>query len=187
MRSICRSTRANCLSGSVIVRLVFNVKKNIFTLYLPLDPAKVSMASTCANTNVSRFRPPEKPSGKMPNMIQLLFSSYQQPFLTKLVTESIASISRIFFDGRYTTDLTTLHHHVAKASHLELLAIFFLLLNVDQTLKKTVMKLEIESNYAKIERFLLDLRQILVVQFSINEEISLTKFVEQCEEYWILA
>jgi len=123
----------------------------------------------------------------MPNMIQLLFSSYQQPFLTKLVTESIASISRIFFDGRYTTDLTTLHHHVAKASHLELLAIFFLLLNVDQTLKKTVMKLEIESNYAKIERFLLDLRQILVVQFSINEEISLTKFVEQCEEYWILA
>ena len=49
------------------------------------------------------------------------------------------------------------------------------------------MKLEIESNYAKIERFLLDLRQILVVQFSINEEISLTKFVEQCEEYWILA
>ena len=70
---------------------------------------------------------------------------------------------------------------------MELLVVFFLLLNVDQTLKNEIMKLEIEANHAKLERFLLDLRRTLVVQFSINEDITLTKFVEQCEEYWVLA
>tara|TARA_B100001758_G_scaffold247914_1_gene268484 strand:+ start:20105 stop:20542 length:438 start_codon:yes stop_codon:yes gene_type:complete len=145
------------------------------------------MERTCVEKNNSQFRPPKKPTSKIPNVIELLFSTYQRPLLLKLIRNSIASISDVFFQGRYTTDLTTLFHHVEKASHVELLVIFFLLLNVDQTLKKEVMKLEVETNYAKLERFLLDLRRTLVVQFSINEDITLIKFVELCEEYWVLA
>lgn len=148
---------------------------------------RVSMPKICTEHNVSEFRPPKKPPKKIPNVIEILFSTYQQPLLVKLIQMSIKSVSEVFFQGRYTTDLTTLFHRVNTASHMELLVIFFLLLNVDQTLKNEIMKLEIEANHAKLERFLLDLRRTLVVQFSINEDITLTKFVEQCEEYWVLA
>lgn len=120
-------------------------------------------------------------------MIELLFSSYQHSLLLKLVHESISAISEIFFQGKYTTELSTLFNHVNTVSHMELIAIFFLLLNVDQTLKRKIKSLEIESNHKKLERFLLDLRRSIVVQFAINEDMSLTQFVEQCEEYWVLA
>jgi hypothetical protein len=145
------------------------------------------MPKTCPAHGVSRFKPPEPPTGKIPNVIELLFSPHQQPFLLKLVHESISSISEVFFDGKYTTELTTLFHCVNKAAHTELLVVFFLLLNVDQCLKRRIMNIEIESNYPKLERFLLDLRRTLVVQFSVNEDISLVAFVEQCEEFWVLA
>lgn len=145
------------------------------------------MPNTCTPHSVSQFRPPTKPTGKLPNVIELLFSSYQHSLLLKLVHESISAISEIFFQGKYTTELATLFNHVNTVSHMELIAIFFLLLNVDQTLKRKIKSLEIESNHKKLERFLLDLRRSIVVQFAINEDMSLTQFVEQCEEYWVLA
>ena len=142
---------------------------------------------TCASNTSGQFRPPHKETGKIPNVIENLFSVHQHSFLLKLIHESISAISEIFFNGRYTTELTALHKKVSGMSHIELLAVFFLLLNVDQTLKKHIMAIEIVQNHRKLERFFLDLRRTIVVQFSINESISITKFVEQCEEFYVLA
>lgn len=145
------------------------------------------MPKTCNKTNVSKFRPPVKPSCKMPNVILLLFSHYHCTLLKSLVAMSIQSISDSFFAGKLTPELSKLQDSTHTASHIELLGIFFLLLNVDQTLKKEIMRMEMEANYPKLERFLLDLRRSIVVEFAINEQISLQLFVDNCEEHWVLA
>jgi len=145
------------------------------------------MPKTCGKTHVSVFRPPVKPTGKMPNLIQLLFSPYQRSMLTKMILDSMNAIAQVFFQGQITDELASLTKLVQTGSHTEQLAVFFLLLNVDQGLKLKVMELEVEANQKKLERFLLDLRRILVMQFSLDENMTLVHFVEHCEEYWVLA
>jgi len=145
------------------------------------------MPNTCHKSDVSPFRPPVKKNSKMPNVILLLFSHYHCALLNRLIALSIDSIAQNFFEGKFSTELTKLKDSVQTASHTELLAIFFLLLNVDQTLKQEIRRLEMEQNYAKLERFLLDLRRFVVVEFSVNEQVSLQLFVDKCEEHWVLA
>ena len=100
---------------------------------------------------------------------------------------SIADIANVFFDKKMPTELTLLQTTMNKASHNTRLAIFFLLLNVNQHLKSRIQQLEIEKNQRKLERFLIDLKRVLVVQFFVNEGVNVQAFVRQCEENWVLA
>ena len=73
------------------------------------------------------------------------------------------------------------------AAHGVLLVIFMLLLNVDHELKSTVMAYEVAENKPKLVRFMLDLRQTLVIDFFTDELIDVPQFVQQCENCYILS
>ena len=62
-----------------------------------------------------------------------------------------------------------------------------LLLNVDHELKSTVMAYEVAENKPKLVRFMLDLRQTLVIDFFTDELINVPQFVQQCENCYILS
>lgn len=145
------------------------------------------MPNTCDTQSVSRFRPPQKPRAQIPNVIAQLIMPYHADFLMRLVNEAIADTAKVFFDGKMSTELTQLQTILNQAPHTTRLAIFFLLLNVNQHLKSRIQQLEIPKNQRKLERFLIDLKRILVVQFFVNEGVSVSAFVRQCEEHWVLA
>lgn len=157
------------------------------SLNIPFEPLSTSMPNTCDTYNVSRFKPPPKPRAQIPNVIAQLMMPYHADLLTRLVNESIADIARVFYDNKMPTELTLLQTTMSKASHNTRLAVFFLLLNVNQHLKSRIQQLEIEKNQRKLERFLIDLKRVLVVQFFVNEGVNVQAFVRQCEENWVLA
>lgn len=144
------------------------------------------MDKICAASH-RQFRPPAKKQGHIPNIIEHLFSTHQRPLLLKLIQGSFESISKLFFQSQCTPELQKLMLCAQRGCHHQQLAIFFLLLNVDRTLKEHVMSLELQTNHRKLERFFMDLRHHLVIQFSINENFTVRQFVEQCEEFWVLA
>lgn len=146
------------------------------------------MPNTCVDSQqVSRFRPPAKPQGQIPDTIAQLLRPFQASLLQRLIIESLDNITALFYDKQYTSEMTTLKTLASTAPHTTCVAIFFLLLNIDQHLKQRIMQLEVPKNHRKLERFLIDLKRTLMIQFFVNENVSVQAFVRQCEEYWVLA
>jgi len=76
---------------------------------------------------------------------------------------------------------------VDKAPYFTVLALFFLLLNVDGNLKDKVWDLELNTNYPKLERFLLDLKHPIISEFCVNDAISTPIFIDQIWETYVIA
>lgn len=75
---------------------------------------------------------------------------------------------------------------VPRMSTINMLSLFFALLNVDENLKKTIFQMENGPRHKKLVRFLIDLRKT-VVSFFTDTRVSNTKFVQQCEELYVLS
>ena len=65
-------------------------------------------------------------------------------------------------------------------------ALFFLLLNVDATLKQRVLDMD-GASMPKLARFLQDLKAELVVAFYADEAQSAAAFVDRCFEAYVVA
>lgn len=104
-----------------------------------------------------------------------------------LIEHSLNAIETHYFEGSSSEDVSNIKECMPACSANDLVIIFLLLLNVDKGLKHTVLNCELENHAAKLERFLLDLRQDLVVQFFIDDTCSKNMFITRCEECWVLA
>lgn len=74
-----------------------------------------------------------------------------------------------------------------NTSHIELLAIFFLLLNIDTNLKESMMRSDTEQQQRKIENFCMNLRKHIVTGYLSMDKSSTESFVTQCSEAWAVA
>ena len=68
-----------------------------------------------------------------------------------------------------------------------LLALFFLLFNIDTKMKTIVLQSESKPTQNKVCQFSLLLRQEITPKFFVEEQQQLYKFVEKCEEAYLLA
>lgn len=68
---------------------------------------------------------------------------------------------------------------------MDLLVLFFLLLNIEHGLKARVLDVD-AGNAKRIARFLVDLRQELVVDFFCSGQ-SAGEFVRACNDAWCIA
>lgn len=107
--------------------------------------------------------------------------------LESLTLDSLNNLQQDYFHGSTTHYIEKLRALVPIAAHDTLMALFLLLLNVDATLKTTIWEYEVEQNYRKIERFLMDLKTPLITQFCINDSITVSMFVDSCWEAYVLA
>lgn len=128
-----------------------------------------------------------KPDKQIANVIERLFMSGNSVMLRQLVLDSITSVERDVFRGNPTEETSRMRGNAETAAHGVLLVIFMLLLNVDHELKSTVMAYEVAENKPKLVRFMLDLRQTLVIDFFTDELIDVPQFVQQCENCYILS
>lgn len=121
------------------------------------------------------------------NFFGQVFRNPNRRELLQLVKRSLHSLQVSFFDGNTCEELQELYATSESCSSHDLLILFLLLLNVDRNLKHTVLCFEVEAHAVKLERFLTDLKEDLVVQFFIDDNWSKQFFISACEECWVLA
>lgn len=158
-----------------------------------MQPLKTSMPRTCERDSSVSTVLAHCPSNKsverkhVSNVIERLFNSRNVEMLRSLIIFSIDSLQKDFFEGQHTTELNRMRETTGTAKHCSLLVQFFLLLNVDAGLKEHIMDLDIDTNKAKLVRFMTDLRRVLVLEFYTDDSQSLQGFVDACEEAYVLA
>lgn len=161
----------------------------LLALCSPLEPDSVSMPKTyteCKEQNDSQYKRTSTKTNAC-NFFSHVFHNPNRSELQHLVEKSLLSVSSTFFNGHTCAEIEQLQQVLASCSCNDLLIIFLLLLNVDKNLKHTVLVCEVPANAAKLERFLVDLKDDFVVNFFIDDSCSKQCFVARCEEGWVLA
>jgi len=145
----------------------------------PLQSLSVSMPMTCDLHDKSV---------EIPNVLEKAVHAGNRAWLCGLVGESLASLEDEFFTGEKNagcTQVARLRALVREATHGELLAVFYLLLNIDHKLKTRILLMD-ARNDKRIARFLLDLRHELVLGFFCSEQ-SVAEFVQACGDGYCIA
>lgn len=123
----------------------------------------------------------------MPNVIQLMMCSVNIEILREWILQSISTLQVQYFDNQETVQIRLLRTQVMQLPHRRLLAVFFCLLNIDQSLKERVLIADDVKNKRKLVRFFMDLKCDAIQKFFSTEEISPSQFVDQCEELYVLS
>jgi len=146
----------------------------------PLTPLKMSMPMTCATDKMA--------SESIPNVLEKAAHVLNRAWVAEMVGDSIGALEAEFFgeSGKGpNAQIARLRGVVAGASHVEVLAVFYLLLNIEPGLKARVLATD-AGNSRRIGRFLLDLRQELVVEFFCSGQ-SAGAFVQACNEAYCIS
>jgi len=142
----------------------------------PLQSLSVSTPMTCDLHDKSV---------EIPNVLEKAAHALNKEWLAGIVRESIGALEQEFFAASACAQVAKLRALVLDATHAELLAVFYLLLNIDHSLKTRVLLMD-AGNEKRIARFLLDLRQELVAGFFCSEQ-SVTEFVQACSDGYCIA
>jgi hypothetical protein len=107
-------------------------------------------------------------------------------YLEACIYESLSFLQAEFFPAAGCEGIERLRGYVGRAetAHAHKVGIFFLLLNIDRTLKQKLM--DADRNHAKLVRFFSDLRTELVTGFFCSAQPVLG-FVQQCTEVYLIA
>lgn len=128
---------------------------------------------------------PDQTSEQIPNVLEKAAHVLNRAWVEGVVADSLARLEAEFFAEKACPQIARLRELLRGGSHVDLLAVFFLLLNIEQGLKARVVGVD-EGNVKRIARFLLDLRQELVVDFFCLGQ-STAEFVQACNETWCIA
>lgn len=123
----------------------------------------------------------------LPHIFERVFDTQSSELVQTLLERSLSGIACDFYDNTPCVELETVRHVARTAQHTNKLALFFLLLNVDTTLKEYLLTSEDPVRRSKIVRFYLDLKQHVVLRFVGSDLMTPTNFVNLCQEFYRLA
>ena len=106
-------------------------------------------------------------------------------FLETFIEDTVASLRTEFFGATPCAQLELVLEIARAGTHTERLSIFYLLLNIDASLKTRILDMD-EGNRAKIGRFLQDLRNELVTTYFCSGQ-STQDFVRACQDGYCIA
>ena len=124
-------------------------------------------------------------SVEIPNVLEKAMHVLNRQWLSGLVNESLQSLEAEFFAAQPCAQIEKLRALLREATHGELLAVFFLLLNIDHALKTRILLMD-AANKKRIARFLMDLRHELVVVFFCSDQ-SVALFVQACGDGYCIS
>lgn len=146
------------------------------------------MGDKSAATRVSgkNFVPRLLPTLSLPRIIERVFETHSKQLLVDLTGRSLKSIRGVFFPEGPSPEVDALEG-LYRNSHTTLVALFFLLLNVDADLKDFVLTTEAVVRRDKVTRFMLDLKRHAVLRFFSDDTVSVSAFVQNCRETYLLS
>jgi hypothetical protein len=120
------------------------------------------------------------------DIIDKIIAPVNTAYLEACIYESLSFLQAEFFPAAGCERIERLRGYVGRAetAHAHKVGIFFLLLNIDRTLKQKLM--DADRNHAKLVRFFSDLRTELVTGFFCSAQPVLG-FVQQCTEVYLIA
>ena len=127
----------------------------------------------------------ETMSEQIPNVLEKAAHVLNRAWVEGVVSDSLARLEAEFFAEKACPQIARLRALLKGGSHVDLSAVFFLLLNIEHGLKARVLEVD-AGNAQRIARFLADLRQELVVDFFCSGQ-SAGEFVRACNEAWCIA
>ena len=153
------------------------------TKHAPLQPESTSIPMTCPAQS-SQFTARNTP--KLSDCIERLMHSTSRQLVQQLVRDSLHHVHADMLAKDPESVAHRLLASVDTLSQNNLLVAFFTLLNVDEKLKSKVLSMESGPKHAKITRFLIDLRS-LIVSFFVDTRMSSFTFIQKCEELYVLS
>ena len=133
------------------------------------------MPMTCA---------PHSMHSQSTDIIDRIIAPVNGKYLDACIEESLAFLQKEFFPKEPCAALEKLRSYARRAVHAHKVGIFFLLMNIDRTLKQKMM--DSDKNHAKLARFFLDLRQELVTVFFCSSQ-PVPEFVLRCKQGYLIA
>jgi len=106
-------------------------------------------------------------------------------WVAQMAEDALGALRAEFFAEAGHARLEQLQGVVRGGTHVDVLAVFFLMLNIVPSMKARVLAVD-PGNTRKIGRFLLDLRRELVVAFFCSGQTA-AEFVAACSEAWCIA
>ena len=124
-------------------------------------------------------------SVEIPNVLEKAMHVLNRQWLSGLVNESLLSLEAEFFAAQKCKQIEKLRGLLNEGTHGEVLAVFFLLLNIDHALKTRILLMD-PGNKKRIARFVMDLRHELVVSFFCSDQ-SVAQFVQECRDGYCIS
>jgi hypothetical protein len=118
------------------------------------------------------------------DIIEKITGAANAPYMLACIDGSLQFLQREYFGATQCEALEVLRRHAPRAPHVQQVAIFFLLLNIDRELKQRLMGLD--NNHGKLTRFYLDLRHELVTCFFCSSQ-SVRTFADKSREGYLIA
>jgi len=118
------------------------------------------------------------------DIIERIIAPINEKYLDACIEESLAFLKDEFFRNEACEALEKVRSYARGAVHAHKVGIFFLVLNIDRTLKQKMM--DADKNHAKLARFFLDLRQELVTGFFCSSQ-PVPEFVDKCKQGYLIA
>jgi hypothetical protein len=143
----------------------------------------MSMPMTCTNKSTSVQQE------HMPMLIPRILMSVNDKYTLPFCASCIKNICSQYAISEHNTTIAYIVEliNTQPMSHIDSLALFFLLLNVDTQLKQSMMVSESETQRSKLYNFFMNLRKHIIPDFMANEQCTSSAFVSRCSDAWSVA
>ncbi len=145
------------------------------------------MPTTCASKK-RKSEHPDEHREHLPHLIPRLLMPMNREFVQELCAQSLAGICREYgVPAEHPTVLAIGECIARELPHTDALAVFFVLLNIDTTVKERMMRSETEAQQQKLANFYMNLRKHLVSAYMSSDDCSTSQFVTHCTDAWSVA
>lgn len=168
-------------------------------MYAPLHPMSTSMPNTCQHPNKRAKVEQQNKNGKKVletlddmqfyQLIPRMQFSVNICQLQEHCAQSIRNICELYDIPTNNSVIEKLHSIIfePKTSHNMLLALFYLLFNLDTTIKHNMMQAEPLATQKKITHFAMHIRDIVIPDYMNTESQRVITLVDNCSDAWLNA
>ena len=165
-------------------------------MYAPLHPMSTSMPNTCQNPNKRAKIEERKANFKAGSealdhmqfyqLIPRMQFSVNMPHLQEHCVQSIRNICGLYDIPTNNSVIEKLRSIIfePKTSHNMLLALFYLLFNLDTTLKNNIVQAEPLPTQKKVTHFAMHIRDIVIPDYMNTESQRIMTLIDNCADAW---
>jgi hypothetical protein len=142
-----------------------------------------SMPMTCSKKQMSEHME------HLPMLIPRIIMSVNYKHIPSFSARSLDSICKQYSIAKDHATILCIQSLINSEclSHIDSLALFFLLLNIDTTLKESMMLSETEIQRRKLCNFYMNLHKHLVPEFMAVDSYNSCIFATRCSDAWSVA